>query len=411
MIRLAYLVIILFTISASNLAAQVGPTIWVENFDSLDTTSWNFVTGNGCPELCYWGNFEHQYYDEGNVYTDTIPGEPDNYGLVIEAKRESKGGMQFTSGRLNTKDNIEIKYGVIDVRMRVPDLETGLWPAFWLLGANNSEVGWPESGEIDMMEMGHQESYRSGQGHPNSTVNNFVGANAIWYAEAACSTGNPTCSAAIAGTANYYDPYVPENPMNDRFVIYRLYWNLNEMRFTVIDEGEEYDLYTASFGYTNPGEIRSTFTKPFYMIINMAVGGTFTDSPNPQTVTADLPAKMYIDYIKVSKWGSYGQVTVDGVVVSNEDEVDAPRSFKLMQNYPNPFNPSTTIDFELSKSSQVTISVFDITGRKVSDLTNSFYSQGTHSVRFDASALPTGLYYYTMEARGFSTTKKMMLIK
>ncbi|MBO6522266.1 MAG: family 16 glycosylhydrolase [Balneolaceae bacterium] len=409
MTRLAFITTIILSIPTAQ--AQVGSTIWFEGFDSLNTNHWNVVTGNGCPELCYWGNFEHQYYDEANVYTDTIPGEPENRGLVIEAKRESKGGMQFTSGRLNTKEKLEIRYGVIDVRMRVPDLETGLWPAFWLLGANNPDVGWPQSGEIDMMEMGHKESYRTGQGQTNSTVNNFVGANVIWYAEGACNANNPTCAAAIAGTENYYAPYVPEEPMNDRFVTYRLYWNSNELRFTVIDGEEEIGLYTAPFSFTEPGEIKSTFTKPFYLIMNLAVGGNFTDASTPQSVSADLPAKMYIDYIKVSKYGSYGEVTVDGMVVPNEGEKELPENFKLKQNYPNPFNPSTTIDFELSKASRVKISVFDITGRKVSDLTNSFYSLGSYSIRFDASDLPTGLYYYTMEADGFSTTKKMILIK
>ncbi len=390
--------------------AQVGDVIWMEEFDSLNTDQWNIITGNGCPELCFWGNFEHQYYSGDNVYTDTIPGDPTNNGLVIEAIKENFGGMQFTSARLNTEGNIEIQYGLIEVRMMVPDLETGLWPAFWLLGANHSEVGWPQSGEIDMMEMGHQQQYREFQGHPNSTVNSFVGANLIWYADAACSDNNPTCAAAIAGDVNYNQPYESDSSMANRFVTYRLYWDQNSMRFTVEDEGDENDLYTGPANITQ-GELASTFRNPFHLIVNLAVGGNFTDSADPEDVTAPLPGKMYIDYIKVSEWNGQGTVTIDNVQVSNEEVSEIPEQTRLLQNYPNPFNPSTLISFELQETAFVELSIYDMNGRLVNELVNTTYSAGTHSVNFNASGLASGVYYYRLNTGGEIFTKKMTLIK
>ncbi len=402
---------LIFSIGCVSIAhAQVGDVIWMEEFDSLNTDQWNIITGNGCPELCFWGNFEHQYYSEDNVYTDTIPGDPTNYGLVIEAIKENFGGMQFTSGRLNTEGNIEIQYGLIEVRMMVPNLETGLWPAFWLLGANHSEVGWPQSGEIDMMEMGHQQQYREFQGHPNSTVNDFVGANLIWYANAACSDNNPTCAAAIAGDTGFNQPYQADSSLANRFVTYRLYWDQNNMSFAVVDEGVEYDLYTASVGIST-GELASTFRKPFHLIVNLAVGGTFTDSPSPGDVSVPLPGKMYIDYIKVSEWNGQGTVTIDSTQVSNEELTEIPEQTKLLQNYPNPFNPTTSISFELTQSSLVELSIYDMNGRLVSELVNNTYSAGKHSVNFNASGLASGIYYYRLNAGGEVFTKKMTLIK
>lgn len=390
--------------------AQVGEVIWMENFDSLNTDQWNIVTGNGCPQLCFWGNAELQSYWVDNVYTDTIPGDPTNYGLVIEAKEESRDFMSFTSGRLNTEGNVEIQYGVIEVRMMVPDLETGFWPAFWLLGANHSEVGWPQSGEIDMMEMGHAQEYREFQGHPNSTVNDFVGANLIWYAQAACGDNNPTCAAAIAGDTGFNQPYQADSSMANRFITYRLYWDQNNMSFAVEDEGVEYDLYTASVGISS-GELASTFRKPFFLLINMAVGGTFTDASVKNDVTAPLPGKMYIDYIKVSKWNGQGTVTLDSTQVSNEEISEIPEQTRLLQNYPNPFNPSTSITFQLKQTSLVELNIYDMNGRLVSELVNNTYGAGEHSVNFNASGLASGVYYYRLNAGGEIFTKKMTLIK
>jgi len=88
-----------------------------------------------------------------------------------------------------------------------------------------------------------------------------------------------------------------------------------------------------------------------------------------------------------------------------------PLDYSLSQNYPNPFNPSTTIQYQLPQSGKVTLNVYDILGREVAFLVNDFKPAGSYSVTFNASALPTGIYIYKLEAAPFSQTKKMLLLK
>ena len=97
-----------------------------------------------------------------------------------------------------------------------------------------------------------------------------------------------------------------------------------------------------------------------------------------------------------------------------DETVDAneiPRDFALEQNYPNPFNPTTTINFSLDQTSMVNLTVMDISGRTVSELVSGMVSSGTHSVNFDAAELSSGVYFYTLQANGISSTKKMVLLK
>ena len=392
--------------------------IWWDDFSStsLNLNNWTYEIGNGCNQgenLCGWGNQELQSYEEENISIEQIPGEEGNNALVITAMKQ--GNNNFTSGRITSQDNVHFQYGVIEIRMKVPEVETGLWPAAWFLGGNHPEVGWPKSGEIDLMEMGQKKSFRTQQGYPNSSANQYVGSNIIWYSSAACVTGNETCAAAIAGDVNYNNPYVASNNLNERFQVYRLYWNKNHIRLTVQDGGNEHNLYTAPFGTTS-SELRNAFNQDFFMILNLAVGGNFTDALNANQVTASLPAKMYIDYIKLYKYNGEGSVLINGeMLTSNEqifEEYDYPKSFKLFQNYPNPFNPVTSIEFELQKTSNVQIIVRDVLGRLIFDQKLGNLGSGRHNYQFDASDLSSGLYFYSLSINGqLMDTKKMLLLK
>ena len=184
---------------------------------------------------------------------------------------------------------------------------------------------------------------------------------------------------------------------------------------TVQDEGNEHNLYTAPFGITS-NELRNAFNQDFFMILNLAVGGNFTDALSANQVTASLPAKMYIDYVRLYQYNGEGSVLIDGeTLTSNEqifEEYDYPKSYKLFQNYPNPFNPATSIEFELQKTSNVQILVRDVLGRLVSDEKMGFLSSGRHNFLFDASNLSSGLYFYSLTVNGqLMDTKKMVLLK
>ncbi|MEX2603933.1 MAG: PQQ-dependent sugar dehydrogenase [Gracilimonas sp.] len=103
--------------------------------------------------------------------------------------------------------------------------------------------------------------------------------------------------------------------------------------------------------------------------------------------------------------------TFQSTATSNEDESEVPTSTQLFQNYPNPFNPSTTINYQLSKHSDVKLEVFDMLGRKISTLINRQMPSGTHKVNFDASYLPSGLYIYRLNTGKTVITRKMTLMK
>jgi beta-glucanase (GH16 family) len=299
----------------TNANAQVGPIIWEDDFDSFNTELWNITTGNGCDEgNCGWGNEELEYYLEDNVYIEPVDGEVGNYALVLEAKNETYESNSFTSGKVTTENKLAIKYGVIEIRMKVPAVETGLWPAAWLLGTNENAFGWPKCGEADMMEMGYTAAERARLGHSDVSANNYVGANLIWYEEAACATGNEDCAASIAYDAYYQTPYVSASALSDRFVIYRMYWDEESIRLTVEDNTIEYDFYASEFPITT---LAAAFQKPFYMLMNLAVGGNFTDASTPDKVTATLPAKMVVDYIRVRKWNGQGEIFSGDDIMAN----------------------------------------------------------------------------------------------
>ena len=288
--------------SAKAQEGEIGDLIWGDNFNTFNQEVWNPINGNGCEiGLCGWGNAELEYYTPDNITIEDIPGEPGNKALVLTAQKETVGNNSFTSGKVDSDGKLSVQYGMIEIRMKTPDLNTGLWPAAWLLGTVNS--AWPAKGEIDMMEMGHRIEERESQGFPNADINSYVGANAIFANE----DGTP---GMIAFDIDYNQPYVASAPLNERFVKYRLYWDDSSMRYTIIDNGVEYDLYTGAFGLSDQG-VTAAFKKPFFFLLNLAVGGNFTDAANTDEVTTELPAKLYIDYVHVYEWNGQGSVELN----------------------------------------------------------------------------------------------------
>src|SRR6185295_19052419 len=121
---------------------------WSDEFNgaSLDAAAWVNESGDGCPNLCGWGNNELEYY--------TAP--PNNLffqdgKMIIEAKAETFGGKNYTSSRIKTQGKKTFKFGRIDIRAILPKGK-GIWPALWLLPQDNVYGGWPKCGQIDMME-------------------------------------------------------------------------------------------------------------------------------------------------------------------------------------------------------------------------------------------------------------------
>ncbi|PQO99491.1 glycoside hydrolase [Massilia phosphatilytica] len=292
---------------ASVTSPAIGQLLWTEEFNGpgLDAARWTATDGNGCQiNLCGYGNQELESYSPNNVSIADVPFEPGTRALAIRAQNQTVGSNVFTSGKIDTHGKVQVQYGMIEIRMSTPNIATGLWPAAWMLGT--SAQTWPRNGEIDIMEMGHKASVRAAAGSPSA--NNFVGSNVITWQQAACVPGNESCAASTAWqTKNWY---VPATSLANRFVIYRLYWTESEMRFTTVDNGVEHNMYDA------PLPVNSTALQaPFYLLLNLAVGGNFTDAATPGQVTAPLPGTMYVDYVRVYQLDGKGSVKLGNQTV------------------------------------------------------------------------------------------------
>lgn len=316
------LVILALALAAGPAQAQVGDLLWEDDFTDLG--NWIVITGNGS---WGWGNGELEYYAANNVGIAPVAGEPGNTALRIIARQESGPGivdqwgnpLLYTSGKVISKSMVSVKYGMIETRVKVPDLDLGGWPAVWLLGTAN--YAWPRNGELDLLEMGAQQWFRNlhdthngGNGLDTATVNQAVSANAIFYTDAAVNPGNPSGAASLAWDPDdlYCRPYYSyAPPLAGRFLTYRLYWDDASLRFTVVDDGVERDLFETPFAIDGEAD---EFQAPFYLIANLAVGGAFTDAYNlgaPGSglpVTMPFPAEMLVDYVRVYAWNGQGEV-------------------------------------------------------------------------------------------------------
>ncbi len=232
--------------------------VWNDEFEgaSVNEQNWSFETGNGCPQLCGWGNNELQYYRRENARV----GEG---VLTIEARKESIQGFSYSSARMITRNLRSFKYGRIDIRALLPTGQ-GIWPALWMLGNNISSVGWPACGEIDIMEM------IGGSGRENSvhgTIHwDYQGTHAQYGGSRTLSTGT------------YADEYH----------VFSIIWDTSSIRWYVNDQHfVTADILPESMG---------AFHREFFFIFNLAVGGNWPGNPNSQT---QFPQSMKVDYIRV----------------------------------------------------------------------------------------------------------------
>lgn len=225
---------------------------WADEFSgtALDTAKWNIeVNGNG------GGNNELQYYTARPENIRVTGGE-----LVIEARKEAYMGKQYTSGRITTQNKASWQFGRIEARMKIPTGK-GTWPAFWMLGNSISTVGWPASGEIDIMEHVNSEAMIHGTIHWSD--NNNVYAN----------YGGPSGSLDFT-----------------QYHVYAVEWDTSMIRWYV--DGNKFHEVSIAGGINGTSEFQS----PFFLLFNLAVGGNWPGSPDASTV---FPNQMKVDYVRV----------------------------------------------------------------------------------------------------------------
>lgn len=229
---------------------------WSEEFDgaALDSDTWTYELGNGCDKgLCGWGNNELQEYTSDPKNIRVADGM-----LTIEAT-EIPGG--YNSARIITQDKVELTYGRIDIRAKMPKGQ-GLWPAIWMLGANIDDVSWPMCGEIDIMELvGHTPAVTHGTVH-------YDDGNGYRY---------------VGGSRS-----LQSGDLSDQFHVYSIVWNKNEIVWYL--DNVQFQRFSKTGNETYP------FNNPFFFIMNIAVGGNWPGSPDGSTT---FPQTMVVDYLRV----------------------------------------------------------------------------------------------------------------
>jgi beta-glucanase (GH16 family) len=239
--------------------------MWQDEFEgpagqSPDSTKWRFDIGTG---VNGWGN-EQLEYDTDRPENVSLDGEGH---LAITAIEESYGGQPYTSGRINTSGLFAQTRGRFQARIHLP-VGQGIWPAFWLLGANFDKLGWPDCGEIDIMEYRGQE--------PRIVHGSLHGPR--------YSGGN-----AVTGRLDF------DQPFDEGFHVFAVDWDENSVTWTV--DGDAYQKRTPS---DLPSGASWVFNHDFFIILNVAVGGHFVGDPDTSTT---FPQTMLIDWVRVYGWG------------------------------------------------------------------------------------------------------------
>jgi beta-glucanase (GH16 family) len=264
--RLLILVVmslVLVSCSTSDENATDWELVWSDEFEgdagsSIDQSKWNFEIGTGNNG---WGNGERQYYTD-RTENASLDGEGN---LVITAREETFNGSNYTSARITTQNKLEFTYGRIETRLKTP-FGTGLWPAVWLLGIPMEGQIWPEIGEIDIMEL---------RGQAPTVV--------------ASTLHGPGYS---AGNGISKDYRLNDSRFDTEFHVFAAEWFENKINFYV--DGVFYHTIEKE-EIENRGN-EWVYNDPFFLILNVAVGGGYVGPPNSST---RFPQTMTIDYVRV----------------------------------------------------------------------------------------------------------------
>lgn len=271
--------------------------VWQDLFDgeSLNLDRWNIeVNGDG------GGNAELQYY---TARLDNVRVGDDSEGngcLILTAKKEVYNGKQCTSGRITTKNKIAFKHGKIEAAIKLPQTANGLWPAFWMMGNDFDQVGWPRCGETDIMEFGNA------TGIANGTQDRYFNGACHWG-----TAWNDHRQHANAITNSY-------SLQDGEFHIYTCIWDQDKVAMYVdLDKNPNASPYyimtipETTTDQTHPGYY---FHKENFILFNLAVGGNFPGIWDINSITAlnegnNYQQSMYVNYVKIYQKGTSDEST------------------------------------------------------------------------------------------------------
>jgi beta-glucanase (GH16 family) len=286
------LVILVAMFFSSSMAAQTWNLKWSDEFNSAmntfpDSSNWGYEYGNlnVNNELEFYcgpasdPNNQAPCTNNSNVFMDG------QGHLEIQAIRvgsgTAPGSNSWTSTRMNTNGKQQFTYGRIEASMQLPT-GLGLWPAFWALGTNISQVGWPSSGEIDFMENVPSPPGNLGPTKISSTLHGGA------------SPSNCYCGGNGLGGIFTFPSNDPNGPDVTTFHTYGGIWSPFMIQFYVDDPSNVFEVRTANDVPTN---LTWDFNHPFYLLLNLAVGGTGSWPGPPDNTTPD-PALMFVDYVR-----------------------------------------------------------------------------------------------------------------
>lgn len=332
--------------------------VWQDLFDNgeLNRQRWNIeVNGDG------GGNNELQYYTDHLANVRVGDDGQGNGCLILTARREDYKGKHFTSGRVNSKNLIAFKHGKLEASIKLPKTANGLWPAFWAMGNDYDEVGWPRCGETDIMEFGHQ------NGIKNNVTETFFNGACHWG-----TMWNRTGDYARDCNKSY-------SLQDGEFHLWTLIWDENQIAMYVdMDRtGVHVPYFKMDISRVDEGDdmcAGNYFHKENFILFNLAVGGNFPGIHNAECITAlndenGQQASMYINYVKIYQKGENHETKnfneagdPDGstgvTAMEAEPDVDV--------NYSNQVYSSPNSELEL----------FDMSGRRVASASEMMSIEG-----------------------------------
>ncbi len=267
--RMFYILLSICSLATANVGEW--RLVWADEFNYSglpDSAKWGY-------EIGFVRNFEKQFYTKNRLKNARV----ENGYLIIEARKEryknpsfnlnstdwrrEKEYAHYTSASINTQNKMQFKYGRVEVRAKLPRGK-GVWPAIWALGVNIAEIGWPLCGEIDIMEfVGHDPD------KIYATVHYGVGR----------AGEHNSCGANILAKKPY-----------DDFHVYALEWNRDKMDFYF----DQKKYYTFQIDKSQK-EVADQFRKPFYLLINLALGGSWGGKIDDSI----FPQQYLIDYVRI----------------------------------------------------------------------------------------------------------------
>jgi len=336
---------VLFLVSFIN-NAQSWNLVWSDEFNNatINTKNWIYDTGGGG-----WGNAELEDYSARPQNAVIWKGN-----LLIIGKKETYGNSGYTSARMKTEGLQSWIYGKIEARIKLPSGQ-GLWPAFWLLGDTISKVGWPQCGEIDIMEC--------------INVSPEVYGTMHWYNAGNASYGGDT----IPKTVNTYHTYGVE-------------WDSTAIRWTF--DSVQYWVGNIANNINNT----NAFHKPFFILLNMAIGGSWPGNPNSST---PFPDTMFVDWVRVYQ-------------KTKPSSVQEIKMVPEISIYPQPTTGGSTLLISHAKHGDYTITVSDMLG-------NIYYQKNVRNLGTEELHVPiltdnivAGMYIISITSGGETYHAKLI---